>query len=158
MFDHTLFLFVSLSPDWSPDSYFRETVKLPLPCWLIHKQSITLNYDWQKNDRWFIEFCGARLCDTEGANFHSLPTVRGWTKYILRTQKFPFFSLKQSHHNEILNVVIFFNFFLYNTAVTIPGCSKSPHYYDIIDLMHMSSYNRLAWLTLLWCWIIETPN
>lgn len=30
--------FVSLSPDWSPDSYFRETVKLPLP--LIDTQTI----------------------------------------------------------------------------------------------------------------------
>lgn len=88
-----------------------------------------------------MEFCGALLYDTEGANFHSLPTVRGCTKYILSTQKFPLFLF---HHNEILNVVWFSNFFLYNTAVTIPGCNKSPHYYDIIDLMHMSSYNRLA--------------
>lgn len=92
-----------------------------------------------------MEFCGALLYDTEGANFHSLPTVRGWTKYILRTQKFPFFSFKTESSQWNFKRSYIFQFFLYNTAVTIPGCSKSPHYYDIIiDLMHMSSYNRLA--------------
>lgn len=79
------------------------------------------------------------------------PTSTAYRQYVDEQSTFSvhknslFSLLKQSHHNEILNVVIFFNFFLYNTAVTIPGCSKSPHYYDIIiDLMHMSSYNRLA--------------
>lgn len=79
------------------------------------------------------------------------PTSTAYRQYVDEQSTFSvhknslFSLLKQSHHNEILNVVIIFQFFLYNTAVTIPGCSKSPHYYDIIiDLMHMSSYNRLA--------------
>lgn len=59
--------------------------------------------------------------------------------------KIPFFLFKTESSQWNFKRSYIFQFFLYNTAVTIPGCSKSPHYYDIIiDLMHMSSYNRLA--------------